>query len=269
MTDQGASGASCPSARDVRRRIRNGDHRGPTGTLARGFVQANIVIMPARYAADFITFCQLNPRPCPLLAVGRPGDPSLPLLGDDIDIRTDVPAYRVVENGRESAVVHDVSDIWRDDLVTFALGCSFSFEEAIEEAGLGIRHNELGLVNPMYTTNIATVPSGPFQGPYVVTMRPFKPAQAIRAIQITSRFPQVHGAPIHFGDPAAIGIADLQVAEYGGDAVPIHPGEVPLFWACGVTSQLAVEQAALPFCIFHKPACMLITDRRNAEISVF
>lgn len=269
MTDHGASGASRSAARDIRRRIRTGEHLGPTGTSARGFVQANIVIMPERYAADFVTFCQLNPKPCPLLAVGRPGDPSLPSLGEDIDIRTDVPAYRVVEQGRDAVVVHDIRELWRDDLVTFALGCSFSFEEAIEEAGLGIRHNELGLVNPMYTTNIATVPSGPFRGPYVVTMRPFKPAQAIRAIQITSRFPQVHGAPIHFGDPAAIGIADLQTAEYGGDAVPIHPGEVPLFWACGVTSQLAVEQAGLPLCIFHKPACMLVTDRRNAEMSVF
>ncbi|MGX1790341.1 putative hydro-lyase [Bosea sp. NPDC055332] len=254
---------------EARRQIRSGAYRGQTGTLARGFVQANIVILPAAYAADFLAFCQRNPKPCPLLAMGRPGDPSLPSLGEDIDMRSDVPAYRVVENGRETAVVHDITDLWRDDLVTFALGCSFSFEEAIEEAGLGIRHNELGLVNPMYTTNIATAPAGPFKGPIVVTMRPFTPAKAIRAIQITSRFPQVHGAPIHFGDPAAIGIADLARAEYGGDAVPIHDGEVPLFWACGVTSQLAVEQAGLPFCITHKPASMLITDRRNAEFSVF
>ena len=257
------------TAAKARAAIRTGSYRGQTGTLARGFVQANIVILPQRHAADFLAFCQSNPKPCPLLAMGRPGDPSLPSLGADIDIRTDVPAYRIVEDGREAAVVHDIRGHWRDDLVTFALGCSFSFEEAIEEAGLGIRHNELGLVNPMYTTSIATIPAGPFRGPIVVTMRPFAPAAAIRAIQITSRFPQVHGAPIHFGDPAAIGIADLDKAEYGGDAVPIHAGEVPLFWACGVTSQQAVEQARLPFCITHKPASMLITDRRNAELSVF
>lgn len=269
MTDRPTTHSHLPSLSEVRHKIRIGEYRGQTGTLARGFVQANIVILPARYAADFLAFCQRNPKPCPLLAMGLPGDASLPTLGDSIDIRTDVPAYRILESGRETAVVHDITHYWQSDLVTFALGCSFSFEEAIEEAGPGIRHNELGLVNPMFTTNIATTPAGPFKGPLVVTMRPFTPADAIRAIQVTSRFPQVHGAPILFGDPAAIGIADLAAVEYGGDAVPLREGEVPVFWACGVTSQRAVEQAALPFCITHKPASMLIADRRNAELAVF
>jgi len=249
-------------------RIRAGEYRGPTGPLAKGYVQTNIVIMPEGYADDFLRFCQLNPKPCPLLEVGTPGDPRLPGLGADIDIRSDVPAYRLFERGREKAVVHDIADVWTNDLVTFALGCSFSFEEALEEAGLGVRHNELGLINPMYTTHLPTRPAGPFGGPYVVSMRPFKPADAIRAIQVTSRFPQVHGAPIHFGDPVAIGIRDIGVSQHGGDAVPIYAGEVPVFWACGVTSQIAVMQAELPFCITHQPAHMLITDLRNAELAV-
>jgi len=257
------------STSELRSQIRAGVYDGPTGNLVRGLVQANVVILPKAYAADFLLFCQLNPKPCPLLAVGRPGDPGLPRLGTDIDIRTDVPAYRVLEHGREVDVVRDVISLWRDDLVTFALGCSFSFEDAILSAGLSIRHCELGLVNPMYTTNVATEPAGAFAGPLVVTMRPFLPAQAIRAIQITSRFPGVHGAPIHFGDPADIGIHDLSLVEYGGDVVPMRPREVPVFWACGVTSQVALERAGVPFCITHRPASMLITDRLNAEMAVF
>ncbi|MBA2608078.1 MAG: putative hydro-lyase [Actinobacteria bacterium] len=264
-----SSDSTLAKASMTRAAIRAGDYKGATGHLASGFVQSNIVILPEAYAADFLKFCHLNPKPCPLLALGAPGDPRLPTLGEDIDIRTDVPAYRVFKDGKEVDVVHDIKALWRGDLVTFALGCSFSFEEAIQEAGLSIRHCELNLINPMYTTNIATLSVGPFGGPTVVTMRPFKPADAIRAIQITSRFPQVHGAPIHFGDPAAIGIADLGQAEYGGDSVPIYDGEIPVFWACGVTSQIAVISAALPYCITHKPASMLITDRRNAEFSVF
>jgi uncharacterized protein YcsI (UPF0317 family) len=262
-------GPATASISELRSRIRAGVYDGPTGNLVRGLVQANVVVIPQAYASDFLLFCHLNPKPCPLLAVGRPGDPRLPKLGKDIDIRTDVPAYRVLEHGREVDIVRDLTSLWRDDLVTFALGCSFSFEDALLSAGLSIRHCELGLINPMYTTNVETDPAGPFAGPLVVTMRPFLPADAIRAIQITSRFPGVHGAPIHFGDPAGIGIQDLSVVEFGGDVVPIRPGEVPLFWACGVTPQVAVERARIPFCITHKPASMLITDRLNAEMAVF
>lgn len=237
--------------------------------MARGFVQANLVILPADFAQHFQRFCFLNPKPCPLLAVNEQGSPHLPRLGLDIDVRTDVPAYRVFREGKPTETVHDIRDLWQDDFVVFALGCSFSFEEALEDAGIEVRHNALGLVNPMYTTNIPTVPAGPFSGPHVVTMRPFSPRDAIRAIQITSRFPQVHGAPIHLGDHRAIGIADLAKPEYGGDAVPVHDGEIPLFWACGVTPQAALKNARPPICITHKPASMLVTDVRNAELSVF
>lgn len=252
----------------LRGSIRSGAYSGQSGGLARGFVQCNVVILPERYAAEFLAFCQLNPKPCPLLAMGTPGDPTLPTLGDDIDIRSDVSAYRVFENGLPTKEVADIAHLWRSDFVTFALGCSFSFEEALEDAGLDVRHNSLGLTNPMFTTNIETVAAGRFRGEMVVTMRPFTPAGAIRAIQITSRYPGVHGAPVHFGDPAAIGITDLTEVEFGGDAVPIHDGEVPVFWACGVTPQVALANAKLPICITHKPAHMLVTDKRNAELAI-
>ena len=268
MHDQARPKAKPNRAAEARATMRSGSYCGPTGLLARGHVQANVIILPKAFAGDFLRFCHANPKPCPLLAVGEPGDPSLPALGEGIDMRADLPAYRIVEDGVETALVTDITDRWTDDLVTFAIGCSFSFEEALEDAGLGVRHNELGVVNPMYTTNIPTLKAGPFGGPHVVSMRPFKPAEAIRAIQITSRFPTVHGAPLHFGDPAAIGIKDLDAVEYGGDRVPLYDGEVPVFWACGVTSQLAVQYAKVPFCITHKPAHMLIADRLNAEISV-
>lgn len=253
----------------LRKRIREGEYQGPTGRMARGFVQANLVILPAPYAVHFERFCFLNPKPCPLLAISEAGSPRLPQLGETIDVRTDVPAYRVFRDGEASETVTDISELWQDDFVAFALGCSFSFEEALEDAGLEVRHNALGLVNPMYTTNIPTNQAGPFSGPHVVTMRPFSPADAIRAIQITSRYPNVHGAPIHLGDPEVIGIKDLDRPEFGGDAVPIREGEIPLFWACGVTPQAAIAQARLPICITHRPASMLVTDLRNAELSVF
>ena len=263
-----SSGVSQTASQQARAVAREG-YTGPTGHLARGFVQANIVILPAEHAAAFLLFCTLNPKPCPLLTVSELGSPALPRLGADIDIRSDVPAYQVIRNGELSEITYDVHELWRDDLVTFALGCSFSFEDALKDAGLPVRHRDLGLVNPMYTTTLPTHPAAPFHGPTVVTMRPFKPAEAIRAIQITSRFPSVHGAPIHFGDPAAIGIEDLSRVEFGGDSVPIHPGEVPVFWACGVTPLLAAAAAQIPFCITHKPASMLVTDIPNAELSVF
>lgn len=254
---------------ELRRRIRSGEYQGPTGRMARGFVQANLVILPASYAVHFQRFCFLNPKPCPLLAVSEVGSPHLPRLGETIDVRTDVPAYRIFHDGEATETITDISGLWQDDFVAFALGCSFSFEEALEDAGLEVRHNALGLVNPMYTTNIPTKPAGPFSGPHVVTMRPFSPADAVRAIQITSRFPKVHGAPIHLGDPQAIGIKNLDKPEFGGDAVPIQEGEIPLFWACGVTPQVAITHARPPICITHKPASMLVTDLRNAELSVF
>jgi uncharacterized protein YcsI (UPF0317 family) len=198
--------------------------------------------------------------------MGEPGDASLPALGE-IDIRTDVPAYRVFRGGELSEEVTDITALWQDDFVTFALGCSFSFEEALLADGLEVRNVSQGVNVPMYRTNIDCVASGPFTGKMVVSMRPYRAADAIRAIQICSRFPAVHGAPIHLGDPSLIGIADLSHPDFG-DAVRIDAGELPVFWACGVTPQVALQAARLPLAITHSPGCMLVTDKRNSQLAV-
>ncbi|MEO0435697.1 MAG: putative hydro-lyase [Pseudomonadota bacterium] len=253
---------------ELRAQIRAGAFTGNTSGFAPGFVQCNLVILEQAWATDFLRFCQSNPKPCPLIASSQnPGDTDLPTLGD-IDIRTDVPSYRVFRDGEPVEERTDIIDLWSDRFMVFALGCSFSFEEALIEAGLEVRNVSLGCNVPMYNTRIPCEPAGPFAGNMVVSMRPFKPAQAIRAIQICSRFPSVHGAPIHFGDPAEIGIKDLTVPDYG-DAVPIARGEVPVFWACGVTPQQALAAAAPPIAITHSPGCMLVTDKRNSELAVF
>jgi len=252
---------------EARQAIRRNAHSGPTSGLAPGFVQANLAILPRALAEDFMRFCQLNPKPCPLVGVGAPGDWRLPALAEDLDIRTDLARYRV---WRDGAVVEEPTDImahWRDDLVAFVLGCSFSFEEALMDEGLPIRHIEHKVRVPMYRTNIACSPSGPFAGPMVVSMRPFKPADAIRAVQITSRFPSVHGAPVHLGLPHLIGITDIAKPDYG-DAVPVASDEIPVFWACGVTPQAVIANAKLPFAITHAPGLMLVTDLRNKQLAV-
>jgi uncharacterized protein YcsI (UPF0317 family) len=252
----------------ARHAIRNKQHRGPTAGLAPGFVQGNLAVLPAAQAADFMRFCHLNPKPCPVIGVGEPGSGRIPALGADLDIRTDISEFCVWKDGELVGVVDDLSQVWRDDLVAFVIGCSFSFEEALIEAGIRMRHIERRRNVAMYRTNIATAPAGPFGGPMVVSMRPLKPADAIRAIQITSRFPNVHGAPVHFGDPAAIGIADVTKPDFG-DFVGIEPGEVPVFWACGVTPQSAVRAARPSLSITHKPGSMLVTDLRNAQLASF
>lgn len=247
--------------------IRTGRFTGQTAGLARGFLQGNVVVLPRSHALDFANFCHRNPKPCPLVAMSDPGDPMLPLLGDDIDIRTDVPAYNVYRDGELAEQPTDLRDLWREDFVTFVLGCSFSFEEALLDAGIPLRHIEDDLTVSMYRTTLPTVPAGPFRGGIVVSMRPMTPANAIRAVAITGRFNAAHGAPLHLGDPAAIGIADIARPDWG-DAQPIRPGEVPVFWACGVTPQAAVREAKPPICITHRPGAMLITDRRSADVSV-
>lgn len=248
----------------VRERIRRREHTTVTAGLAPGYVQVNLAILPSDWADDFRAFCHANPKPCPLLAEGRPGDPSLPELGVDLDVRTDAPRYRVFRDGRAVSEEEDIRALWRDDLVTFALGCSYSFEAALLDAGVPIRHIEQGKKVCTYLSGIDTTPAGRFAGKMVVSMRNFTVPNAIRAIEITSRFPRVHGAPIHFGDPSAIGIADIDRPEYGGEP-DIRTGEVPLFWACGVTPQVVVEQARPPICITHKAGHLLVTDRRNDE----
>ena len=250
-----------------RRRIRSGAFTGPTSGLAPGNVQANLVILPRDLAHDFLRFAQANPRPCPVLAVSEAGDPHFPALGEDLDIRTDIPRYRVWRNGELIEEPTDIAAVWRDDLVSFAIGCSFSFEEALMADGIEVRHIARNCNVPMYRTNIACAPAGVFSGPMVVSMRPMKPADAIRAVQITSRFPSVHGAPVHLGMPEQIGIADLQKPDYG-DAVPVGADELPVFWACGVTPQAVIARVKPAFCITHAPGMMLITDLRNTKLAV-
>ncbi|MBC7716825.1 MAG: putative hydro-lyase [Pseudorhodobacter sp.] len=253
---------------ETRASIRSGHFTGHTSGVAQDHVQANVVILPEALASDFLRFCQRNPKPCPLLAVSEPGDAMLPALGADIDIRTDVPRYRVWKHGEVVAEPTDIQALWRPDLVTFVLGCSFSFEQALLDDGLRLRHIDEGKNVAMYRSNVPTMAAGAFHGPMVVSMRPFKAADAIRAIQITSRFPTVHGAPVHLGDPALIGIKDLSHPDYG-DAVVVMPGELPVFWACGVTPQAAIAQARPDFCITHAPGAMLITDLLNQRLAIF
>lgn len=253
--------------RSVRRAVRSGAHRGHTAGLAPGYVQGNLCILPRAYAEDFAAFCERNPKPCPLLAMSEPGDPRLPALGADLDLRTDVPGYRVFRDGEFAADVPDLRELWRDDLVAFVLGCSFSFEEALLEAGLPLRHIAEGKNVPMYRTSIDTAPAGPFRGKLVVSMRPFTPADAIRAIEVTARYPRVHGAPVHLGMPEKIGIEDLS-QPWVGDPTPVLEGELPLFWACGVTPQSVVRDARPSLCITHRPGHMIVTDLRNASLAL-
>ena len=255
------------TGRDARLAIRSGQFSGQTAGVAPGYVQGNLAILPESVASDFLRFCQLNPKPCPLLAASNPGDFRLPALAEDLDIRTDLSRYRVFRRGEVVDEPLDVRGHWRIDLVTFVLGCSFSFEEALIEGGIELRHMTCGVTVPMYRTSIPTTQAGPFHGPVVVSMRPMTPANAIRAIQITTRFPAVHGAPIHIGKPELIGISDLMKPDWG-DAVPIKDDEIPVFWACGVTPQSVVAMAKPEFCITHYPGCMLVTDRRNSEFAV-
>lgn len=247
----------------IREAIRAGRHTGPTAGLAPGFVQTNVVILPADAAEEFAEFCRLNSRPCPLIEMTGPGDPEPKRSAPGADLRTDVPRYRVFREGVPDEVEPtDVLALWRDDFVGFLLGCSFTFEDALLAAGLPVRHVELGRNVPMYRTDRACRPAGRFAGPLVVSMRPYRPEMVEHVREITGRFPTMHGEPIHVGDPAAIGIGDLTRPDFG-DAVPIAAGEVPVFWACGVTPQLALTAARPEIAITHSPGCMFITDLRG------
>ncbi|KQP50119.1 hypothetical protein ASF44_03790 [Pseudorhodoferax sp. Leaf274] len=248
--------------------MRTGAYNGHTAGMAPGHVQANLAILPRAQADDFLRFCQRNPKPCPLLAVTEPGDPLLPTLGEGLDLRSDLPRYRIWRDGVLVDEIDDITALWRGDLVGFAIGCSFSFEEALLEAGVPLRHVAEGRNVAMYRTNVPTAAAGVFHGPLVVSMRPMKAADAIRAVQVTSRFPQVHGAPVHIGDPTLIGIADLARPDFG-DALAVAGDELPVFWACGVTPQAVVMAARPAFCITHAPGCMLVTDLLNHRIASF
>jgi uncharacterized protein YcsI (UPF0317 family) len=244
---------------EIRQAAREGRLTGPTAGLARGFAQANLVIVPRALADDFLLFCQRNPKPCPVLEVTDAGSWGPRRSAPGADLRTELPAYCVFEHGKLVAEPTDIRRWWRDDLVSFLLGCSFTFEDALVKAGLPVRHLEWGCNVPMFRTDMMCEPAGIFRGPLVVSMRPMTPAQAQQASALSSRFPLAHGEPIHIGDPTTIGIADLQRPDFG-DPVPIHLGEVPVFWACGVTPQAVAIEARPPLLITHKPGHMFVTD---------
>lgn len=247
------------SGHDVRQACREGAWTGPTCGLAPGYAQANLVVLPQDWAFEFLLFCQRNPQPCPLMEVTTAGAWTPQLSAPDADLRGDLPGYRVWQNGELVDEPADVHRYWREDLVSFLIGCSFTFEAALLHARLPVRHLELQRNVPMFRTNIPCTPAGRFSGPLVVSMRPYKPADAIRAVQVTAGFPRSHGAPVHLGFPEQIGIEDIHIPDYG-EAVPIHEGELPVFWACGVTPQAVLQAARPPFAITHSPGRMFVTD---------
>ena len=253
---------------ELRSLIRKGELVKTTSGMAPGRVQANLAVLPRDVAFDFLLFCQRNPKPCPLLEVVEPGSAEPKQMAPRADLMTDIPKYRVFQHGEMVAEVEDVSEFWRDDLVSFLLGCSFSFETAMMRAGMSLRHMEQDTIVPMYITNIKTTPAGMFSGPTVVSMRPLPREQVVRAVQVTSRFPAVHGAPLHIGDPEAIGIKDISSPDLGEPA-EIKEGEVPVFWACGVTPQAVAMNSKPPLMITHAPGYMFISDKMDEDLAVF
>ena len=243
----------------ARSAFRSGRYTSHTAGLGRGYLQANLAIMPEEYALDFMRFCQRNPKPCPLVGVSETGDPIMRTLGKDIDIRTDVPGFNIYRNGVLENSVQHITDLWSEDLVAFALGCSFTFERALMEAGLPLWHIDNNKTVPMYRSTLATCEAGVFGGGTVVSMRSIPNDRVEEAIEISHKYPWAHGAPVHSGNPADIGITDLNKPDWG-DATPIKPGETQVFWACGVTPQNAIREAKIPFSITHTPGQMLITD---------
>ena len=253
--------------KELRGLIRNGGLVRPTSGMAPGYVQANLAVLPRDLAFDFLLFCQRNPKPCPLLEVIEAGSSEPVQTAPGADLRTDLAKYRVYRHGVLEAEEADISGYWRDDLVSFLLGCSFTFDAALTRVGISMRHVERGTNVPMFITNVQTTPAGAFSGPLVVSMRPIPREKVVRAVQVTSRFPSVHGAPVHIGNPAAIGISDLSAPDLGEPA-EVREGEVPLFWACGVTPQAVAMSSKPPLMITHSPGHMFITDMRDDDLAV-
>lgn len=249
----------------IRELCRSGAFTSPTADVARGYVQANLVVLPADAAADFAEFCRKNPKPCPVLETTDPGDSEPRRCAPGADLRTDLPRYRVYQHGRCAARSTSVERWWRDDLVAFLIGCSFTFDALLLAGGLPVRHVEEGCNVPMYRTNVACAGAGPYRGPLVVSMRPMTPQQADHAAAVTERYPDVHGSPVQIGDPAGLGIQRLDEPDYG-DPVSVRDGEVPVFWACGVTPMEALRQARLPLAIVHEPGHMFVTDRLASDL---
>lgn len=255
------------SPREIRQLIRNGEWQKPTSSLANGFIQANLAVLPKEMAFEFLLFCQRNPKSCPLIDVTEPGSFVPALSAPTADLRTDLPKYRIYRNGILTEERDQITELWTDGMVGFLIGCSFTFEEALINNGIPMRHNEENCNVPMYRTSIPAVKAGRFEGPTVVSMRPMLEKDVIRAVQVTSRFPSVHGAPLHIGNPEGIGIRDLSQPDFG-DRVTVREGEVPVFWACGVTPQAIAMHVKPEIMITHAPGHMFITDLKTEEISV-
>lgn len=251
--------------KDVRALIAQEKITSQTSGMCSGYAQGNLCILPKKYAYDFLLFCQRNPKSCPLLEVTDTGERILKTCAPGSDIATDIPKYRVWQNGKMIAEPLNVKDFWRDDLVSFIIGCSFSFESLLMENGIDVRNISQNCNVPMYLTNIETQRAGIFGGKMVVSMRPIPYSQIVKAVTVTAAMPRVHGSPIHIGTPEAIGIKDLSKPDFG-DAVKINDGEVPVFWCCGVTPQSVVMTSKPEFCITHSPGNMLITDLKNTDL---
>jgi len=253
--------------RAVRRAIREGRFTEFTNHVAPGYVQGNLMIVPADAADAFEAYCRSNPQALPLLGRSEPGSPHIPSLSAELDLRTDVGMYSVFRRGEAVSETTSIADLWRDDLVAFVLGCSFSFETFLRRGGVTLRHLDEGNVSAMYVTTIETVPAGPFSGPLVVSMRALRPADAIRATVLSASRPMFHGAPVHIGLPGLIGIDDLAQSYGGHGLTALKADELPVFWACGATAQLAARRAGLDLCITHHKAHMVLTDRLIEEMA--
>jgi uncharacterized protein YcsI (UPF0317 family) len=253
------------AALDLRLAIRRGDHTGLTTGRAPGYVQANLVVLPEIHARDFLRFCELNAAACPVLGFSEPGSPNIPDLAEGMDVRSDLPGYLVHRAGQAGREVRDITSLWRDDLVAIAIGCWFSMEGALAGSGVRLRHAELGIQGPLFKTRLAARGVGIFGGPLVVSMRPFTRESVDAVRRITRRFSKVHGGPVHEGDPAPLGIADLEKPDFGEVLLPLA-GEVPLYWACGLTAMVALQNAGLDFFITHAPGKMLVTDLLNSSL---
>lgn len=250
---------------EVKRLIRAGEITGQTSGMCSGYAQANLCILPKEYAFDFLLFCMRNPKPCPVLEVGDVGSKSFRFMAREGDVCKDFPKYRIWKNGKLADEVTDITEYWQDDFVYFLIGCSFSFESELLEAGIPVRHIEENKNVPMFNTNIELTPAGVFHGNMVVSMRPIPNHLVVKAVNVTAAMPRVHGAPVQIGNPNAIGILDISKPDYG-DGVTVNDGEVPVFWACGVTPQNVVMATKPPIAITHAPGHMLITDVKNVDL---
>lgn len=250
-------------AATIRERIRSGEHQGTTSGISGDKVQANVVILPRKYAFDFLLFAMRNKKAVPIIEVLEDGRYES-VYAKGSDVRTDVPKYNIYRYGELIETVDEVESYWQDDFVTFLIGCSFTFEQAIMDGGIDIKHIKEGKNVAMYRTDIPAEPAGLFHGQAVVSMRPFKKEDIDDVIAITERFPDMHGGPVHVGEPGEIGIANMKDPDYG-EAIDIADDEVPVFWACGVTPQNVALNAKPEIMITHLPGHMFITDINNEE----